>query len=86
MCSGTSSSSRAGQRSERLCGCASLALAVFATHLVSDKYSTYLPHNKSSVPPAADLLMGAFGLSEDAALAAISLGVDFGVTQLVRTA
>lgn len=30
--------------------------------------------------------MGAFGLSEDAALAAISLGVDFGVTQLVRTA
>lgn len=34
--------------------------------------------------PLADLLMNAFGLSEDAALAAISLGVDFGVTQLVR--
>lgn len=35
-------------------------------------------------PTFPDLLMGAFGLSEDAAVAAISLGVDFGITQLVR--
>ena len=42
-----------------------------------------LPAQPACHPPA-DLLMNAFGLSEDAALVAISLGVDFGVTQLVR--
>lgn len=37
-------------------------------------------------PAAADFLMDGFGMSEDVALATMSLGVDFGATQVVRLA